>query len=78
MALSAQDQIFALAMIEGEGMSPHQVAKHLHAEPKEVEVLHQRYSEEGLGRTLRSSPTVNGSVPTSRPRSPSNGKKSAG
>jgi transposase len=50
MALSAQDQIFALAMIEGEGMSPHQVAKHLHAEPKEVEVLHQRYSEEGLGR----------------------------
>jgi transposase len=76
MALSAGNQLLALAMIEMEGLSCGEAATQLKIPTREVEVLHQRYSEEGLGQTLRSSPpTANGSARTCKPRSPGSGKR---
>jgi hypothetical protein len=54
MALSAGNQLIALAMIEMEGLSAGQAAERLHVEPMEIDSLHQRFRSEGLGKTLRS------------------------
>lgn len=62
MALSAGNQLIALAMIEMEGLSAGQAAERLHVEPMEIDSLHQRFRSEGLGKTLRSASTGSGPV----------------